>query len=537
MTWVPEASASLLVEAVDAFDRPRVAQLCDELVVYLRATDDYPETEARDILDTLRRKRYFQLMTMVADAFVEAGADHPVVRRQYAQALIDQNHLIAARGVLEQLARNTDGAFEEQVEARGLLGRVYKQMYVRTDPRARRRGRYLDRAVRAYHDVYRDHPSLLWHGINSVALLDRAGSDGVELDGFPDPTATAIEIATDIVRRLNGRDDELKYWDLATALEASIALGRYSDAFRWLDRYVQAPGVDAFELASTLRQLTEVWELDESQRRGGPLVTLLKAALLREEGGQVEIPSPRADEENLQALEDDSSYEALLGDERFESINWFQVALERCRSVARIEDRFGTGIGTGFLLHGPDLHSALPETVFLTNYHVVPEALTEDKAYIAFQGLEPTGEEPQRSRIQEVLHGWGRDELDAVVAVLDHVPPGATTCPVATALPLRNSKPPPRAYVIGHPRGLDRPMLSIHDNVLLDWDDTLVHYRSPTQKGSSGSPVFTRDWDLIALHHYGDEQVPKLHHADGFYPANEGILIDQIKLALAGKYG
>jgi Trypsin-like peptidase domain/MAP3K TRAFs-binding domain len=537
MTWAPGASASRLKEAVDAFDRPLVVELCEELVVYLRSTDDgYPEPEARNILSTLRRKRYFRLMTRVADAFVEASADHPVVRRQYAQALLDQNQVMAAHSVLEQLVADTDDAFDEQVEAKGLLGRVYKQMYVWTDPRALRRGTYLDRAVRAYHDVYRDHPNLIWHGINSVALLDRAGSDGVELEGFPDPTATARTIATEISQRLNDRGDKLEHWDLATALEAAIALGHYREALRWLDRYVQAPGVDAFELGSTLRQLTEVWELDESHQRGGPLVTLLKAALLREEGGQVDIASPHLDEENLRELEDDAGYEALLGDERFESINWFQAALERCRAVARVEDRFGQGVGTGFLLHGPELDSRLPETVFLTNYHVVPEALTKDKAYVAFQGLEPSGEEPRRSQIQEILLWSRKDELDAIVAVLDHVPPGATTCRIATALPLRSSSRPPRAYVIGHPRGLDLPMLSIHDNLLLDWDDTRVHYRSPTQKGSSGSPVFTRDWDLIALHHYGDEQVRKLNGVDGFYPANEGIRIDQIKAKLEAEY-
>jgi len=537
MTWVPEQSASGLQEAITAFDRPQVARLCDELIAYLRATDDgYPEPEARDILATLRRKRYFQLMTRVADALVEAGADYPVVRRQYAQALLDQHHLMAAKSVLEQLVAGTDEVSDEQVEAKGLLGRVYKQMYVRTDPRALRRVRYLDQAIRAYHGVYQQHPNLIWHGINSVALLDRAGSDSIPLDGFPDPTARATEIATEISRRLKDQSD-LGSWELATALEASIALGRFQDAVGWLDRYIEAPGVDAFELGSTLRQLTEVWELDESHRRGGPLVTLLKAALLQEEGGQVEIPSPKLGQENLQAIEENPGYEALLGDERFESINWFQEALNRCRAVARVEDKFRRGIGTGFLLHGPDLHSRLPETVFMTNHHVVPEALTEDKAYIAFQGLEPTGEGPQRSQIQEILLKSGKDELDAIVAVLDHVPPGASTCPVATEMPLKSSRRPPRAYVIGHPRGLDQPMLSIHDNLLLDWDDRLVHYRSPTQKGSSGSPVFTRDWDLIGLHHYGDEQVGKLHGVDGFYPANEGIRIDRIKAKLRAQYG
>jgi hypothetical protein len=534
MTWTPEVSTDRLKQAVDAFDRPLVAQLCEELIAYLGTTNEgYAEPEARDILAALRRKRYFGLMTRVADALVEAGADHPVVRRQYAQALLDQHHLMAAYSVLQQLVTDTNNAPEEQVEAKGLLGRTYKQMFVRTDRRAVRRGQYLNRAIRAYHDVYQLHPNRLWHGINSVALLVRAGRDGVLLDGFPDPQATATQLAAGISARINDRS-EPGYWDLATAMEASIALGRFDDAMGWLGRYVQDRDADAFEFASTLRQLIEIWELDDDH----PLVTLLKAELLRrEEGGQVEIAPAELEAESLQRLEEHTGYEALLGDERFESINWFREALERCRAVARIEDKYGQAIGTGFLVHGSDLHSSLPKMVFVTNYHVIPEALSVSKAYVAFQGLEPTRAGPQRSQIQELRLESGKDELDATVAVLDHVPQGATTCPVATELPLRDASPPPRAYVIGHPRGLDLPRLSIHDNRLLDWDDTLVHYRSPTQKGSSGSPVFTREWELIALHHYGDEQVRRLHGADGFYPANQGIRIDQIRAALHRKYG
>jgi hypothetical protein len=534
MTWIPAVSAGHLNEAVAAFDRPRVAQLCEDLIVYLRTTNEgYPEPEARDILDALRRKRYFGLMTRVADALVEAGADHPVVRRQYAQALLDQHHLMAAHSILQQLVTNSDDAPEEQVEAKGLLGRTYKQMFVRTDRRAVRREQYLDQAIRAYHDVYQQHPSLLWHGINSVALLARAGRDRVPVNGFPDPQATAKQLAAEISARIEDRSGP-GYWDLAAAMEASIALGRFDDAMRWLGRYVQDRDADAFEFSSTLRQLIEVWELDVDH----PLVTLLKAELLRrEQGGQVEIAPAELHDKSLQRLEDHSGYEALLGDERFESINWFREALERCRAVARIEDKYGQGVGTGFLVHGADLHNSLPEAVLVTNYHVVPEALPVTKAYVAFQGLEPRPAGPKTSRIQELRLESGKDQLDATVAVLDHVPQGATTCPVTTELPLQDASPPPRAYVIGHPRGLDLPRLSIHDNWLLDWDDTLVHYRSPTQQGSSGSPVFNREWELIALHHYGDEHVRRLHGADGFYPANEGIRIDQIRAALQRKYG
>ena len=35
---------------------------------------------------------------------------------------------------------------------------------------------------------------------------------------------------------------------------------------------------------------------------------------------------------------------------------------------------------------------------------------------------------------------------------------------------------------------------------------TRIKYRTNTEPGSSGSPCFTMDWDIVALHHYGDPQ-------------------------------
>ena len=67
--------------------------------------------------------------------------------------------------------------------------------------------------------------------------------------------------------------------------------------------------------------------------------------------------------------------------------------------------------------------------------------------------------------------------------------------------------------------------------LLLDYDGTLVHYRAPTEPGSSGSPVLNKRWSVIALHHSGDNEMPRLH-GTGVYEANEGIRIDQIQSAL-----
>ena len=60
------------------------------------------------------------------------------------------------------------------------------------------------------------------------------------------------------------------------------------------------------------------------------------------------------------------------------------------------------------------------------------------------------------------------------------------------------------------------------------WDGMRLRYRNNTEKGSSGSPVFTLDWELVALHHSG---------APGPEPVdyNEGIPIARIKAYLEDK--
>jgi V8-like Glu-specific endopeptidase len=171
--------------------------------------------------------------------------------------------------------------------------------------------------------------------------------------------------------------------------------------------------------------------------------------------------------------------------------------------------------------------------VLVTNGHVVPERLAVDDAVVVFHGLD--GDAGQQPPFRIVRRWWyqpsQRPGLDTTLLELDGYPANVAPLPLAGRLPAITGTTQ-RAYLIGHPRGLTQPQFSLQDNLLLDYDDTLVHYRSPTEGGSSGSPVFDNQWKLIGLHHAGGFDTPRLHNRGGTYPANEAIALPAIRKAL-----
>jgi Trypsin-like peptidase domain/MAP3K TRAFs-binding domain len=534
VAWDPLQSERELREAVDALDQPRAADLCEQLIAHLRAHDAaYELSSARTIIRLLREQRHFLLLQRVADAFIQSGLDDPAIRIGHAQALVDQDNLIAAEAVLDRLVADTSGQDYEHAVAHGLLGRTYKQMYVATGPGAHeRRQRFLERAIAQYGDVYRESKRR-WHGINAVALLMRAHQDGIDLEGVADPQAEATAMAREILDEIERLGDAATTWDRGIAMEACIALGESDTAMRRLNEYL-AVEARAFEIASTLRQLTEVWGLDAST----PLVSVLKAALLDdEETTSVVVGSSDIGAATRAPLARDPGFEKLLGTERFESLRWFQTALERCRGVARIEDSLAGPLGTGFLVNGTAIHNSFPAVVLVTNAHVVseeaPQATVPDKAVVTFRALEDVS---ATYRIKRILWSSPPDELDTTIVELDARPEAALPSPVARRRPQMDVSPPPRTYIIGHPSGADQVMLSVADNQLLDHDDVRVQYRTPTMGGSSGSPVYNRSWELIAVHHAGSMQMKRLGGQTGTYPANEGIwfacVVEEIKRGL-----
>src|SRR3954470_4417265 len=154
-----------------------VATTCSDLVTRLqREGTPYPEPAARQLLASLRKKRQFAHAARVAETFVRFGQNAAAIRRQYAQALIDQGILLASEPVLQALTLEPVDCEGEVAEAHGLLGRLYKQLYVDADSPSNPYVRAcFDRALSKYHQTYRLDPQRYsWHAINVVALLHRA---------------------------------------------------------------------------------------------------------------------------------------------------------------------------------------------------------------------------------------------------------------------------------------------------------------------------------------------------------------------------
>jgi hypothetical protein len=528
-----EELALAVALALKTFDWARSDALCERIAGAIRGDPSGAAAPVGRILKRLRRARRFKSMVLLADALFESGVASAQSGVQYAQALTDTRSLSAAETFLDWLSRRPDAASMAS-EIVGLRGRIAKQHHVNTpDAQIDRAYRYLDESVRHYLAGFDlDRSVHFWHGINAVALIERAHRKGISVDQFPDSKALARSIV-DTVRSSAKTADPHDVWRIGTELEVHIAL---NDSVRAADaavRYTVAEEADAFQIASTLRQLTEVWELTSDAPPGSQVLPTLRAALLAREGGgfRLEPHQVAAD------LEASAGLEKVFGAGQFKTVKWYQHGLDCCESIARIETSEGNSEGTGWVCRADALFgNGSDKLLLVTNSHVVNAeggegALRFDKAAVRF---EISG---HVSRFTSIVWSSPIKECDATVLELDSLPPkvaGLSLSDEPLTMPLTSERAR-RLYIIGYAggRGLS---FSFDDNVMIACSDRRVHYRTPTEGGNSGSPVFNEDdWDVVALHHAGKAKMPKLDDPASFYEANEGIPIAAIRAAIRAK--
>jgi hypothetical protein len=265
---------------------------------------------------------------------------------------------------------------------------------------------------------------------------------------------------------------------------------------------------------------------------------------LQLKGGEIKATPTEMQRWREQAPPTDGQLEAILGEDGPQTYKWWRTGLERASSVCAVRQRLGQRFGTGFLVKAGALGLESPdELVILTNFHVVNkegagDALTPEAAEVAFEAVDAN----RAWAVDKILGQSPPDRHDASVLRLQNKVACVAPLPLATALPAVENNA--KVYIIGHPGGHDLAF-SFQDNELLDHEGppggapqipgvSRVHYRAPTEPGSSGSAVFdAKLWEVIALHHKGSKDgLPRLNGKAGSYAANEGVSIASIKGAI-----
>ena len=481
------------------------------------------------------RRRWFDIAELLAGALAmrpDATAD---TRRLHAQMLLERGYYDEALARLQSLRNDATLSRWGLEQLFGNLGRIYKERFLERidagDSSAAQE--FLGKALDAYGGWYKLERTSVWHGINTVALLARPEAAVIEQDA----AAEAKRMAQAIMEQMSRQDPHFRgEHSAATMAEASVALEDYTAALLWVQKHINGPMANGFALANLLRQFLRVWQLD---RRGpGPaaIVAVLRAAVLERDGGVVQMSGNDIRRE-LKASAG-AEYQAVFGGDRFESLENYRRGLERCASVARIGRTPETGIGTGFAIPGKRLCEKLPDGfVLVTNAHVISEqeseraggAIHPQEAAVTFAAMDGLAPD-QVYGLKKILFASPREQLDVAVVEIDPPVQPKAEIPLAPVLPTRTSRAQVRA--IGHPSGRG---LSFSINTLLDHEGAKIHYRTATEGGSSGSPVFNAEWKLIGLHHLGGDAMAKLNGQSGTYEANEGIWIKAICEAAAQK--
>ncbi|HMI98991.1 MAG TPA: DNA/RNA non-specific endonuclease [Gaiellaceae bacterium] len=215
--------------------------------------------------------------------------------------------------------------------------------------------------------------------------------------------------------------------------------------------------------------------------------------------------------------------ERVINTSDFVDVRYLPGGARAARAVGRvnIRDERGRLIGYGS-------GSLVTPRLLLTNHHVLPDAATAASSGIEFDyedGLDGRPLQPKLFPLDPKSFYLSEQRLDfALVAV------AASASELGgfgfNRLIAAEGKAIAGDYVsiIQHPKG-EKKQVALRENRIVDVLEDFLHYAADTEPGSSGSPVFNDQWEVVALHHAG---VPDPKHAELGGYVNEGIRVSRL---------
>ncbi|MBP1928978.1 endonuclease G [Methanolinea mesophila] len=229
---------------------------------------------------------------------------------------------------------------------------------------------------------------------------------------------------------------------------------------------------------------------------------------------------------------DSLALERVMGRSDLFPISFLEMGKRVSRSVCRIEVRDAIGrvlwYGTGFLVS---------PTLLLTNNHILETTEHAKYSLAQFDYENDLNQYPlpvKSFRLAPERFFETDRTLDFALVAVEPRSQDGTTLDGFGYLPLvgQTGKIMKGEYVsiVQHPGGAPKAV-AVRENQMIGVKESFLHYLTDTQPGSSGSPVFSDDWRVVALHHAGVQDPNDPMN----YIANEGVRVSAILAALASR--
>jgi len=209
------------------------------------------------------------------------------------------------------------------------------------------------------------------------------------------------------------------------------------------------------------------------------------------------VEKPLSEKEYEKTVDKDSNFEKLMkkGVNTLLPLWYLEVGVEKGKSVGRIETP--TQYGTGFIVQNGYV---------LTNNHVISSKEIGGESYIEMN-YEKTkdGGDKKRSRYHfdvSEAHYFSTSETDDWTLIKLKEDDTLTDWGHIEMQDIAEIKKGDRVAVIQHPEGRFK-QIGIHNNFITYADKDKIMYLTDTLEGSSGSPVFNQDWELVGIHREG----------------------------------